>query len=92
MQVQTQFGLLQVEYRTYLVDEGLAVMLTKNGELFATLSVNLPDHPLGKDEFHAKTWSENAPLVEPLLASGLFIDTGRRVDCGFTQASVWRIA
>lgn len=43
------------------------------------------------DEFTVKSWSENEPLVEPMLATGLFEDTGRRVPSGFVEAPVWRL-
>jgi hypothetical protein len=37
-----------------------------------------------------KTWSENERTTDILRKSGLFIDTGRRVPTGFTQAEIWR--
>jgi hypothetical protein len=41
-------------------------------EPFATLTTNLPNLELQEGEFFVKTWSENAPLIEPLLKSGVF--------------------
>jgi hypothetical protein len=83
----------------YRYDNGrMAVELFDGDGLpYATLSVNLPDAPeLGPNEFYAKTWSENAPLRQPALDSGLFEDTGRRwplsyVRTGFVEAEVWRL-
>jgi hypothetical protein len=46
---------------------------------------------LAEDEFCVKTWNENEVLVAPMLATGLFENTGRRVRCGYVVAPVWRI-
>jgi hypothetical protein len=46
---------------------------------------------IADDEFTVKSWSENEPLVEPMLATGLFEDTGRRVPSGYVEAPVWRL-
>ncbi len=43
------------------------------------------------DEFCVKSWSENEPLIEPLLATGLFEDTGRRTATGYAVSPTWRI-
>jgi hypothetical protein len=43
------------------------------------------------DEFCVKTWHENEALVAPMLASGLFEDTGRRVPTRVVVSPVWRI-
>ncbi len=57
------------------------------------LSTNLGPYGarVAHDEFTVKSWSENEPLIEPLLASGLFEDTGRRCASGFVQAPVKRV-
>lgn len=46
---------------------------------------------LAPDEFNVKSWSENEPFVTPLLGTGLFEDTGRRVRCGFIESPIWRV-
>jgi hypothetical protein len=61
-------------------------------EPFATLTTNLVGEDPGENGFFVKTWSENAPLIKELLASGVFIDTGRRADTGHVTASVWKFA
>jgi len=58
----------------------------------ADLTVNLPDESLADGEFFVKTWSENEAIVEEAMASGLFVDTGRRVPTGYCIAHVWRFA
>lgn len=54
-------------------------------EPLATLSCNLA--PLGvalaDDEFCVKSSSENEPLIAPMLATGLFEDTGRCTPTGY---------
>jgi hypothetical protein len=62
---------------------------TAEGEPFGAISVNLPELPLDENEFFAKTWGENEVLRAPLLATGAFIDTGKRVPTGHVIAEVW---
>jgi hypothetical protein len=64
---------------------------TNEGEAFATLTVCVPGVKLNSKEVLIKTWSENEPLARAAAQSGLFEDTGRRVQTGYTQAQVWRI-
>lgn len=63
-------------------------------EEYAELTVNSEDgaqRRLNPDEILVKTWSENESLIQPLLDSGYFVDTGKRVQCGFCQAHVWKV-
>lgn len=61
-----------------------------DGEPFGKLTVNLPHEPLEPNETFVKTWAENEVFREPILACGLFEDTGKRVPTGFVEAEVWR--
>lgn len=45
---------------------------------------------LGEDEFCVKTWSENEDMVEPMMGTGLFEDTGRRCHSGYVEVPIWR--
>lgn len=62
-------------------------------EPLATLSTNLVPYgaSLGDDEFSVKDWSENEPLIQSMLDTGLFEDTGRRTPTGYAMAPTWRI-
>lgn len=62
----------------------------EGASIIATLTVNLPDKPINKDEFFVKTWSENAQIAKDCMNSGLFIDTGKRVHTGWAEAAVWK--
>jgi|SRR5579862_1416045 len=64
------------------------------GEPIATLTVNLPNNNkmLNKGEFFVKTWSENEMIANDALKSGLFVDTGRRVETGYVEAQIWKFA
>lgn len=77
-------------------DGNLAIeaVSAEDGERYGVLTVNLPQSAdLGQNgEFAVKTWNENAPMREPALASGLFVDTGRRIRTGWTEAEIWRLA
>lgn len=67
------------------------VLVTEQGAPYGTVSANVPGYPLDDDEVLVKTWDENAAARQPLLASGVFKDTGKRVPCGFVEAEVWKI-
>lgn len=62
-------------------------------EPVATLSTNavVGGAAIAQDAFAVKSWSENEPLIAPLLASGLFEDTGSRFTAGYAQAPIWRL-
>ncbi|MBU9199825.1 hypothetical protein KTD31_00230 [Burkholderia multivorans] len=60
------------------------------GEPFGTLSKIVPGVKLDTDEVLMKTYAENEPYRQPLLDSGLFEDTGKRVPSGFIELEVWR--
>lgn len=66
-------------------------LLCADGEPYGTFSVNLPEQPIGASEVFIKVWEENEALRVPMLSTGLFEDTGRRVTTGFVEAEVWRM-
>ena len=68
------------------------------GQKFSNLSFNLvsPDltaeQSLEPGDIMIKTWSENEVFAQSVRASGLFIDTGKRICLQFAEAEVWRLA
>lgn len=74
------------------VDMLALVIEALDGEPIGTLTVALPGVVLEPGEFTVKTWSENEPMRAPALATGLFVDTGKRIPQGFVEAEVWRRA
>ena len=87
------FGTAHIVTGTYRSEGRLAVeIVDAHGESIATLSVNMPEHAhlLGKNEFFAKTWSENQEIAEEALASGHFLDTGR-TSGDVVNASIWTL-
>lgn len=68
------------------------VLVNNRGEPFGALTATVPGHFLREDELLVKTGDKNAPIRLPLLACGLFEDTGKRVPCGFVEVEVWRLA
>lgn len=94
-QVQTKsYGAASIEVGRYPHGGAIYVQLMcKDGEPLGTFSTNLVPYgaSLQRDEFTVKSWGENEPLVESMLATGMFEDTGRRVESGFVQAPVWRM-
>ena len=87
--IKTRYGDMEVEVVLYKTG-GTAVILTQDGQRFATLSVNFPEVKLEEGEFAVKTWSENNEIAKQCLASGIFIDTGKRIRSGYVEAPVWR--
>jgi hypothetical protein len=67
------------------------VLVTETGAPYGMVSANVPGYKLADDEMLAKTWDENAAARQPLLESGVFKDTGKRVPYGFVEAEVWKI-
>ena len=63
-------------------------------EPVATVSTNLAayDRSTEPDAAGIKVWSENAPIIQPLLASGLFKDTGERVMAEYVEIPIWRLS
>lgn len=86
-----------VSKESYMNNNTPAITLyVKDGDGFEpwidlTTNINGASLLLGEDEILVKTWSENEPMIKPLLGCGLFEDTGRRVPCGFAEAHVWKI-
>ena len=69
-------------------------LISEYGEPFMKLTVNIPEEKLEPGEFFVKTWAENEPYIADILGSGIFTDTGKRVQCGDfgCMAAVWRLA
>jgi len=94
--VSTPYGPAVILVGRYPAGGAIAVQLVADGaipEPMATFSTNLV--PSGaeveSDEFNVKSWSENEALVQPLMATGLFEDTGKRVPSGYVVSPVWRL-
>lgn len=58
---------------------------------YATFTYGLPGVALAEGEFLAKAGAENESLRQPMLDTGLFVDTGRRVESGFIEIEVWKM-
>ena len=89
-----EYGVVKVSLFKYHDGDGIAVRLFGEDNMpLAVLSVNLPEYNwcLKENEFFCKTWSENEVLASEALSSGLFVDTGSRIDLGNVVVQVWRI-
>lgn len=65
---------------------------TVDDEVWGKLTVAIDGVKLGEGEIIAKTYSENGVWVPQLLVSypDMFVDTGKRVKCGYTEAEIWK--
>jgi hypothetical protein len=69
--------------------------LTGDGDLAATISVNVPEfaHRLGEGEFFLKDWSENSVAVKSLIDRGIIelVPDATPAHTGFVAAKVARL-
>jgi glutaminase len=92
--VEFSVGDIPVEFkiRSYSNSEPAILIICKDdGSQYGTLSVNLPPINLGFNELAIKAWSENEELAKAAMETGLFEDTGKRIETGFVEAQVWRL-
>ena len=90
------YGRARVRIGRYPKGGQLAITLVDadTSEPIANLSTNLATykHSTAPDAAGIKVWSENAPIIEPLLASGLFKDTGERITAEYVEIPIWRLS
>lgn len=61
-------------------------------KLISELSLHRPRaRRLGPDEVIIMNWRENVPLLAPVLATGLFEDTGKCMPARRVQPPIWRV-
>lgn len=93
--VRTPYGEAAIHVGRYPAGGAIAVELVLGPapDESCVFSTNLVPYGarIADDEFTVKSWSENEPLVAPMLATGLFEDTGRRIPSGYVEAPVWRL-
>lgn len=94
--IDTPYGSAAILVARYPAGGAIAIQLVADDEPtepMATFSTNLVPGgaQVSCDEFCVKTWSENEALVAPMLSTGLFEDTGKRVPSGYVVSPVWRI-
>lgn len=96
--VKIPYGNVSINVGRYPKGEAIFVQLIcleseDVGEPYTTFSTNPKSYGchLAPNEFNVKNWGENEGLSEPLLAAGLFEDTGRIFPSGFVQSPIWRI-
>ena len=94
--IEQGHGYVELELQKAKYSNGrLAIQLIHivSAELWATLTVNLPEDELDDGEFFVKAWSENKDTAQALLEqTGVFVDTFRSVPTGFVEAEVWKFA
>ncbi|MFT3819832.1 MAG: hypothetical protein QM750_19840 [Rubrivivax sp.] len=93
--VSTEYGCAEIYVGRYPVGGAIAVELflgpePDNSVIFSTNLVP-SGATLANDEFTVKCWGIEEAFVEPVFATGLFENTGRRVSSGYVAAQVWRL-
>ena len=94
--IDTPYGSATILVGRYPAGGAIAIQLVGDDvptEPMATFSTNLVPYgaQVSCDEFCVKTWSENEVFVAPMLSTGLFEDTGKRVPSGYVVSPIWRI-
>jgi len=90
----TDYGFATIQVRRYPAGGAIAVQLfTDEGEPLSTFSTNLVPYgaTVEVDEFAVKAWAENEQFIQPMMDTGLFEDTGKRVQSNFAMAPIWRL-
>lgn len=64
----------------------LVLIHAEDRDPVATVTVNLPDEPLGPNEVFVKDWSENEGMVEAMEQAGILKATGNAAHSGFVSA------
>jgi hypothetical protein len=78
-------------FRRYRSGGGpLGLLDAEDGCPVATATIS-PTSPLPEGHVAVKNWSENAGMLEALIAAGIVEDTGRRIPCGYTSAALCRL-
>lgn len=89
--VQVGARVFSIATTTYDTTGRLAVLLYDGLRMYSRLSVNVPAVALEEGQFLAKLSDENEEFREPLLATGLFEDTGLRAEIGYHTYELWRL-
>lgn len=77
---------VQLALQLHVMEDGKPV------EPFGSVTSCVPDAKLNGDEIIVKSYFENEILREPLLATGYFEDTGRRLPVAVSGAlEIWRL-
>lgn len=66
----------------------LQLIDAEDGSPVATATVNLPDLPAGPNTVFVKDYSENAGMLEALVAAGVVKPTGQTVRSGFVEVPI----
>lgn len=86
---------LRLRIRRYAGSDRIAVTAEDVDPLcpLGKLTINDPDADIADDEIIVKEFSENASWVPQVLANfpDNFIDTGKRVQCGFAECRVFKL-
>ena len=87
-------GSLELAFEHYANGrKAIQALIPETGEPYATLTVNLPEQPLGDDFIIVKGWSENQGAVDTLRAAYIIEgDPVRFIKTGFVQAPVFKLA
>ena len=80
-----------VQVTRYVNGQAALVLIDReDGELIAKASTCC-NIDLKEDETAIKVWTENEGMLEALVSAGVVVDTGERVECGWSEAPIVKI-
>lgn len=91
-----RYGVASIEVNRYPKGGAIYVRLVcdDDGEPLLVFSTNLVPSAgvqLAHNEFNVRGWGGGEKYVQPMMATGLFRDTGRSVKTGFVSSPIWSI-
>ena len=88
--INTKYGWTTARFGRYSNGHLGIQLFLDGGEPLAKISTNLPDTNLEPREFHFDT-NNNSSLVEDIMRSGLFDDTGKKHQSGWCEYPVLKV-
>lgn len=86
--IQFKKETLTVSKRFYNTGAIALTITDEQGFPYMTATVNLPNHPLDKNQTFIKNWSENEGILESLITHNIVKDTGKTVITGYVEANL----
>jgi len=86
-----RFGDCWFEVAKYTDNSRTALQIINEEGPVGVLTVNLSDEPLLENELFIKTWGGNEMILQDVIATGLFVDTGKSASTGFVKAPIWSL-
>lgn len=89
IEINTQYGWATAKFGRY-ANGHLGIQLYQEGSPLSKISTNIPDTKLEPREFHFNS-NDAGSLIDDVLKSGHFEDTGRKDKSGWCDYPVFKV-